>query len=214
MLPSMCGTRRLWNACHCWKDSIRGECARSIFQVSLFSTSHWQTVLHVLQVFSLFLASSYLVEICLCVSSPVWDWKSDMLIPHKEMSPLDCTSFPRLPHFPSPKSLPWARAVFCVCLSDLKSRAAVAVERLSCKCLAVIQTINFNSPNKWEPSTCGLNDEELEWGLQVLCKGPLYDTGVLNINFILKTRTEGSVFSNLKFEHSTIKILTDGYNFL
>lgn len=141
------------------------------WEKSPFSTSHWQTVLRLLEFSSLFLTPSYLREICLCVSSAVLDWQPDMLIPHKDMSPLDCTSSPCLPHFPSAKSLPWARPVVCVCLSDLKSRAAVAVERLSCKCLAVIQTINFNSPNKWEPSTCGLNDKELEQGLQVLCKG-------------------------------------------
>lgn len=115
-------------------------------------------------------------------------------MPHEEMWLLDYMPFPCLPHFLSPESLPQARTVLCICLSDLKSRAAVAVERLSCKCLAVTQTINFNSPNKGEPSTSDLNSKELEQGLRVLCKGPLGNTGALEINFTLKNRTEGSIF--------------------
>lgn len=103
-----------------------------------------------------------------------------MLIPHKEMWLLDYPSFPRLSHFLSPKSLPRARTVFRICLSDLKSRAAVAVERLSCKCLAATQTLNFSSPDQGEPSTSDLNYEELELGLQILGKGPPDNMGFGN----------------------------------
>ena len=99
------------------------------------------------------------------------------------MCEYDHTSFPHLPHFLSPNSLPRAHTVFCICLRDLKSRAAVTIERLSCKCLAVTQNINFISPNKWEHSTCDLKCKELERGVQILCKGPLYITGVLEIKF-------------------------------
>lgn len=96
--------------------------------------------------------------------------------------PLDHTSFPPL-HFLSPKSLPRAHTVFCICLRDLKSRAAVAIESRHCKCLAVTQSINFISLNKWKDSTCDLKYKGLEGGLQILCKRPLYNTGVLKVRF-------------------------------
>lgn len=71
--------------------------------------------------------------------------------------------------------------MFCICLSDLKSRAAVAVERLSCKCLAVAQSINFNSSDKGGGgSASDLNDEELEQGLRILGKGPPDNMGFGN----------------------------------
>lgn len=70
--------------------------------------------------------------------------------------------------------------MFCICLSDLKSRAAVAVERLSCKCLAVTQSINFNSLDKGGPNASDLNYEELEQGLRILGKGPPDNMGFGN----------------------------------
>lgn len=135
----------------------RGVCALDFSGKPIFHWSLTNGSTFILRIFFLFLTTPYLVEFCWYVSSPVLGWKSDILIPHKEMWLLDYMPFPCLPHFLSPKSLPQARTVFCIYLSDLKSRAAVAVERLSCKCLAVTQTINFNSPNKGEPSTSDLN---------------------------------------------------------
>ena len=96
--------------------------------------------------------------------------------------PVDHASFPPL-HFFSPESLPRAHPVFCICLRDLKSRAAVATESCRCKCLAVTQSINFISLNKWKDSTCDLKYKGLEGGLQILCKRPLYNTGVLKVKF-------------------------------
>ena len=43
----------------------------------------------------------------------------------------------------SPKSSPGVHRKLCICLSDLKSETAVAIESLNCKHLAVMKNITF-----------------------------------------------------------------------